>query len=163
MRTLGKQHSSSLNNNLKHISRRDHVSNTTTKPVRKGLDYICLAKLSSSSALDEQISVPGPPSPSLTITPTVSPILELMNILDDYGKYLSANNSISAYEGVSISAQKPVTITDRSTLNNENLDIKTQKMNKESQTDCSMFDLLYFSFNFGFSKGTQTDENILEN
>ena len=39
---------------------------------------------------------------------------------------------------------------------------KTMKLDKESQTDCSLFDLLYFSFNFDFSKGTQTDINSQE-
>ena len=165
MKTLGELNikQCSSKNILRLTSRRDHVLNEKSKPVKENLDYTKVVKQISSSSLNKQnsnLESLTPPLPMIAATPSIS---ELVNILNDYGQRLSLNSTITTSETMvnTITKDDSDSSTNHST-NNEPI-YKNKKLDKGSQTDCSMFDLLYFSFKFGFSKGTQTDEKISGN
>ena len=164
MKTLTKLNikQSSPKNILRLTSRRDHVLKEKSKPAKENFDYTKVVKQISAYSLDDQhskLESSNPPLPMISATPSIS---ELVNILNDYGQKLLWNSIIKTPETLVNSITNNESDSSTSHPTNNEPSYKIKKLDKGSQTDCSLFDLLYFSFNFGFSKGTQTDINFQE-
>ena len=164
MKTLAKLNikQSSPKNILRLTSRRDHVLKVESKPARENFDYTKVVKQIPAYSLDDQHSKLNSSNPPLSMISETPSIPELVNILNDYGQKLLLNSTIKTPETLVNPIANNESDSSTSHPTNNDSSYKIMKLDKESQTDCSLFDLLYFSFNFGFSTGTQTDINFQE-